>query len=79
MSGTTEASARGREFSDLVQRAKSEFIEMPGLRLGAAQAARLWALDRLTSERILEGLAAAGFLWRTEDGAYLRPSETYPW
>lgn len=56
----------------LEQRIRSEFLEMPGLRLTTAQAARLWAVDRETSERILNGLTAGGFLFKTKNGAYLR-------
>ena len=58
----------------LLHRVRSEFLEMPGLRLTPAQATRLWALDRSTSERILDGLTAAGFLLRNREGAYLRAS-----
>lgn len=55
-------------------RVQSEFIEMPGLRLTPAQAARLWSLDRATSERLLDALTEAGFLLKTKHGAYLRSS-----
>jgi hypothetical protein len=58
----------------LLDRARSEFVEMPGLRLTSRQAARLWAVDGATSERILNGLVEAGFLGRSRDGAYLRAS-----
>ena len=58
----------------LLHRVRSEFLEMPGLRLTPAQAARLWAVDRSTSDRILDGLTLAGFLFRNEEGAYLRAS-----
>lgn len=58
----------------LLHRVRSEFLEMPGLRLTPAQASRLWAIDRATSERILDGLTAAGFLLRNREGAYLRAS-----
>jgi hypothetical protein len=58
----------------LLHRVRSEFLEMPGLRLTPAQAARLWALDRLTSQRILDGLTLAGFLFRNGNGAYGRAS-----
>jgi DNA-binding MarR family transcriptional regulator len=58
----------------LLERIRSEFLEMPGLRLTPNQAARLWALDRTTSERVLDGLVDAGFLGRSRDGAYLRAS-----
>jgi len=60
--------------SRLLHRVRGEFLEMPGLRLTPAQAARLWALDRGTSEQILDGLATAGFLLRTKEGAYLLAS-----
>ena len=58
----------------LLHRVRSEFLEMPGLRLTPAQAARLWAIDRSISEQILNGLASSGFLARTAGGAYLRAS-----
>lgn len=58
----------------LLRRIRSEFLEMPGLRLTPAQAARLWALDRPTSERVLDGLTVTGFLLKSRDGAYLRAS-----
>jgi hypothetical protein len=58
----------------LLLRARSEFLEMAGLILTKSQAARLWALDRATSDRLLEMLAATGFLFRNHQGAYLRTS-----
>jgi hypothetical protein len=60
--------------TSLLHRIRSEFNEMPGLRLTPAQAARLWGMKRQTSERILDGLALAGFLSKTREGAYLRAS-----
>jgi hypothetical protein len=65
---------RGREdgLTALLRRARSEFIEMPGLRLTTMQAARLWSLDQQTSERILQSLMAAGFLLKSRSGVYLR-------
>lgn len=56
----------------MLQRAKSEFLEMPGLRLTIRQAARLWALDACDCERLLDTLVEARFLSRTRDGAYVR-------
>ena len=58
----------------LLTRIRSEFLEMPGLRLTPAQAARLWAVDRRTSDWILDGLTTAGFL-RNREGAYLLASD----
>lgn len=75
---TTEAplteSTREDGLTFLLHRIRSEFLEMPGLRLTPAQAARLWALDRHTSERLLDGLTLTGFLLKNRDGAYLRAS-----
>jgi len=58
----------------LLERVRSEFLEMPGLYLTPNQAARLWALDAATSEQILDGLVNAGFLGKGRNGAYLRAS-----
>lgn len=58
----------------LEERIRGEFMEMPGLRLTPQQASRLWAVDRATSEFILNRLTANGFLFRTREGAYLRSS-----
>ena len=67
------------ELVHLEARVRSEYIEMPGLSLAPAQAARLWALDRSLTDRLLDRLVAAGFLRRTREGLYLRPSEGRPW
>jgi hypothetical protein len=58
----------------LLNRVRSEFLEMPGLNLTPAQAARLWALDQTTSDWILGELVDAGFLLRGRKGAYLLAS-----
>jgi hypothetical protein len=60
--------------STLLARVRSEFLEMPGLRLTSGQAARLWGLERALSERVLTRLEDTGFLLRTRDGAYMRRS-----
>jgi DNA-binding IclR family transcriptional regulator len=66
----------GESLTTLLHRIRSEFLEMPGLRLTPAQAARLWAVDRQTSERILHGLVAVGFLTKNREGAYVRATVT---
>jgi DNA-binding IclR family transcriptional regulator len=58
----------------LVVRARSEFLQMPGLRLTPAEACRLWRLDKNTCQQILHRLARSGFLSRTRQGAYLLAS-----
>lgn len=61
-----------QDLAALLTRIRGEFLEMPGLRLAPAQAARLWAIDRDTSERALRTLVDTGFLWQTRDGLFLR-------
>ena len=56
---------------NLLARIRSEFMEMPGLRLTLIQARRLFALDVVTCAAALTALEAAGFLTRTRDGAFM--------
>jgi hypothetical protein len=56
---------------DLLRRVRSEFLEMPGLKLTSVQAQRLWGLDRATSEAILTRLAEDRFLAQTTDGSFM--------
>ena len=60
---------------DLLQRARIEFLEMPGLRLTCAQAQRLWGLDRAACDALLGALVDAKFLFRTRDGAFMRSDQ----
>ena len=59
----------------LLRRIRSEFLEMPGLRLSREQAQRLWALDAATCDRVLRALVDADFLQRGMDGRYGRIGE----
>jgi hypothetical protein len=76
----SRAALRGREYFThdrwvaLIGRIRSEYLEMPGLRLTVAQAARLWAEDRQITERLLDELTVTGFLHKDRAGAYLRAS-----
>lgn len=56
----------------LVRRLKSEFLEMPGLKLTEAQARRLWALDATSCASVLDSLVKTNFLFKTRDGAFMR-------
>lgn len=60
----------------VLQRIRAEFREMPGLKVTAAQATRLWHLDPLRSEALLNALVVDGLLRRRPDGAYLVSSDT---
>lgn len=56
----------------LLKRVRSEFIEMPGLRLRIDQAQRLWNLDRTSCEAVLLSLVDAKFLRRDTDEMFAR-------
>lgn len=56
----------------LVRRVRSEFDEMPGLRLTFAQARVLFGLEAGCCQRILTFLSESGYLTRTRDGRYGR-------
>src|SRR5262245_50277234 len=60
------------ELHDLVERVRSEFIEMPGLQLTLPQAARLWGLDQNASRRIIDALVEGSFLRWTKRGTVVR-------
>jgi hypothetical protein len=53
------------------QRAEADYLEMPGLKLTATQAARFWHLDPAATARMLDAMVDAGVLYRTRDGAYV--------
>ena len=55
----------------LLDMVKSEYLEMPGLRLTGRQAQRLWALDAATCEALLDMLESTHFLRRSPRGDYM--------
>jgi hypothetical protein len=57
---------------NLLNRVRSEFIEMPGLRLRIDQAQRLWNLDRALCESVLRTLVDAKFLGCVDNDLYAR-------
>ena len=63
---------------DVLQRIQGEFVEMPGLRLTAAQAQRLWGLERDVCDALLGALVDAKFLAQTRDGAFIRMEGARP-
>ena len=54
----------------LVNRIKAEYRELPGLQLTPWQAQRLWGLDQVQCDAILEVLVETSFLRKTKNGAY---------
>ncbi|OFW09019.1 MAG: hypothetical protein A3H96_13365 [Acidobacteria bacterium RIFCSPLOWO2_02_FULL_67_36] len=57
---------------EVLQRIQGEYVEMPGLRLTAAQAQRLWGFERDVCNALLGALVDAKFLAQTRDGAFIR-------
>lgn len=66
------------ERADWLQVIRSEYLEMPGLRLTLAQAQRLWGLERDVIDALLTSLVEADFLARNRDGTYARNEESLP-
>jgi hypothetical protein len=60
----------------LVDRIRGEFIEMPGLQLTVAEAARLWGLDMKACQHVVEALVAASFLRWTAAGKIIRAEKS---
>ena len=60
------------EFEAVLRRVRSEFVEMPGLRLTPAQATRLWGLDGDACQAVIKALIDASFLRWTPAGAVTR-------
>jgi hypothetical protein len=59
------------DMTDVLQRVRAEYREMPGLRLTPRQAQRLWNLDSSTCETVLDMLESTRFLRRTSDQSYV--------
>jgi hypothetical protein len=57
---------------DLIQRVKSEYVEMPGLALTHRQARRLWNLDPELCDHVLRELVLERFLCESRGGVFLR-------
>jgi hypothetical protein len=59
-------------FADAVTRVRAEFLEMPGMQLTLAQAARLCHLEPRFCETVLTALVDAKFLARTRNERFAR-------
>jgi hypothetical protein len=59
-------------FQQLVERVRADFLEMPGLRLTLPQAARLWGIDLMSCEAVVDALVKREFLQRSATGAIAR-------
>ena len=60
------------QFHAIIERVRAEFLEMPGLQLTTAQAARLFGLDRASCQQVIDVLVKASFLRWTPTGMIVR-------
>ncbi len=51
---------------------QAEYREMPGMSLNKAQMQRMWGLDALMCDALIDALVAARVLRRTPSGGYMR-------
>ena len=56
----------------IANRVRGEFLEMPGLQLTMAQAARLWGMDQAACRAVIDSLVEAAFLRWTPAGTIVR-------
>jgi hypothetical protein len=54
-----------------LQLVQAEYREMPGLHLTKPQVRRLWGLDNVTCDALLDALEATRFLRRTSRDGYV--------
>ena len=59
-------------FDDAMRRAQAEFLEMPGMQLTEAQAARLWCFDSALCSAVLAALVESRFLVKTRNASFAR-------
>lgn len=68
---TTGKSGRPERFDECLRMVQAEYLKMPGLHLTRTQIQRLWHLDDVACDAVLETLVGRGFLRKTPRGAYV--------
>lgn len=69
---TIDGDGPAEAFASALRRAQAEFLEMPGLQLTEAQAARLWSFDSALCSAVLTALVESRFLVRSRNSAFSR-------
>jgi hypothetical protein len=69
---------RDMSFATFIDRARADFVEMPGLELTLPQAVRLWNVGIDDCRRVLDALAEAGFLKWTHRRTVIRTGQAPP-
>jgi hypothetical protein len=65
---------RDRQIEEWAHRVRTEYLEMPGMKLTRSQVRRLWLLDPPLCDAVLDVLVESGFLRRRRDDTYSRVS-----
>ena len=60
---------------EVLRQLRAEFLEMPGLRLNAAQVQRLCGMERMICQTALDALVDERFLRVSPDGYYARSTD----
>jgi hypothetical protein len=63
---------------DIVERVRSEYIEMPGMRLTPPQVQRLCGIGPSLCDAVLAAMVESRFLAVRPDGTYVRASDGLP-
>jgi hypothetical protein len=72
MHKTHIVSARATGLEDAIRRVRAEFVEMPGMQLTPAQAARLWHFEPEFCNAVLSALVDTKFLVKTRHEKFAR-------
>jgi hypothetical protein len=63
---------------DVIERVRSEYLEMPGMRLTPQQLQRLCGIGPSLCDAVLESMVKSRFLAPRPDGTYVRASDGVP-
>lgn len=69
---TAESAAEQTTVAEWLCRIRAEYVEVPGLSLTRQQAKRLWRLNDVMCDNLLQALVDVHFLRRTPTGSYVR-------
>ena len=72
MPHTHIVSVRTIALEDAIRRVRAEFVEMPGMQLTPAQAARLWHFEPEFCDAVLTALVDTKFLVKTRRKTFAR-------
>ena len=72
MRHTHIVSVRAIALEDAIRRVRAEFVEMPGMQLTPAQAARLWHFEPEFCNAVLTALVDTKFLVKTRRKTFAR-------